>query len=264
MTDNKETIVNPLLARVEMPGSTFQLPSRGIFYKNGELRDDVEVGEVHVHPMSAFDEILMKTPDALFSGDAVDKVFQRCIPQILKPTELLAKDVDFLLVCLRKVTFGDEMEINYTHDCKDAISNSYVINISNFLTKSKKIDPTTVGKIYSTTLENGQHVKLHPAKFKNVLKMYQDAKPDHTTPEEDLALTVYVIKSIIHSVDKVTDSDMIEEWIKKIPAGWIGELTEIIEKSNDFGPNFTFKTKCKDCDKSIQIESPINPISFFM
>jgi len=89
--------INPLLTRVEMPGSTFQLPSRGLFYDNGELRDDVEMGEVHVHPMSAFDEILMKTPDALFSGEAVHKVFLRCIPQVLQPVELLAKDVDFLL-----------------------------------------------------------------------------------------------------------------------------------------------------------------------
>lgn len=264
MQPQTEAINNPLLARVEMPGSTFQLPSRGIFYKNGELRDDVEVGEVHIHPMGAFDEILMKTVDALYSGEAVNKVFKRCIPQILKPTELLAKDVDFLLVCLRKITFGDEMEINYTHDCKGAKNNSYVINISNFLTTSKKIDPTTVGKTYSVTLENGQHVQLHPAKFKDVIKMYQDAKPDHTTPEEDLELTVFVIKSIIHSVDEITDDSMIEQWIKKIPAGWIGELTEIIEKSNDFGPNFSFKTKCKDCNKTIQIESPINPISFFM
>ena len=58
-------VPNPLLARVEMPGSTFQLPSRGLFYNNDELRGDVEMGEVHISPMSAYDEILMKSPDHL-------------------------------------------------------------------------------------------------------------------------------------------------------------------------------------------------------
>ena len=259
----QDVAINPLLSRVEMPGSTFQLPSRGLFYDNGELRGDVEMGEVHVHPMSAFDEILMKTPDALFSGEAVHKVFLRCIPQILKPTELLAKDVDFLLVCLRQVTYGDEMDIRYIHNCKDAKNHQYTINISTFLQKAKKIDPTTLGNTYTTTLPNGQIIKLHPSKFKDVIKMYQDVNPDGATPEEELAMTVFVIKSIIHSVDEVTDERMIEEWIKKIPAGWLADLSKIIDKASDFGPNFTFKTICKDCGEEIEIESPINPISFF-
>lgn len=261
---NEPTIINPLLSRVELPGSTYQLPSRGIFYNDGELRGDVELGEVHVHPMSAYDEILMKTPDLLFSGEAVHQVFLRCIPEVLKPTKLLAKDVDFLLVCLRQVTYGDEMDIKYIHNCKDAKNNSYTINISKFLTTTKKIDPTTVGNTYSTTLDNGQIVKLHPSKFEDVIKMYQELKGDDSTPEEELDMTVFVIKSIILSVDEVTDDKMIEEWIKKIPAGWLGDLSDIIEKTSDFGPNFTFDTICKDCGEKVQIESPINPISFFM
>jgi len=259
-----QTVVNPLLSRVELPGSTFQLPSRGIFYNNGELREDVQDGEVHIHPMSAYDEILMKTPDALFSGEAVHKVFLRCIPQVVKPTELLSKDVDFLLVCLRQVTYGDEMEIRYMHNCKDAKNHPYTVNIPHFLQKSKKIDPTTVGNTYTTKLPNGQKVKLHPSKFKDVIKMYQDSNPEGLTPEKELEMTVFVIKSIIHSVDNIEDGNMIDEWIRKIPATWITTLSNTIEKASDFGPNFTFKTKCKDCGADIEIQSPINPISFFM
>ena len=56
---------NPLLARVKIPGRIFQLPSAGIFYKNGELAEGIENGEVHVHPMTALDEINMKNPDKL-------------------------------------------------------------------------------------------------------------------------------------------------------------------------------------------------------
>jgi hypothetical protein len=261
---SNKTVINPLLSRVELPGSTFTLPSRGIFYEDGELRDDVKDGEVHVHPMGAYDEILMKTPDALFSGEAVHKVFLRCIPQVLKPTELLAKDVDFLLVCLRQVTYGDDMDIRYMHNCEGAKNHPYKIKISNFLTNSKKIDPTTVGNIYTAGLPNGQTVKLHPTRFKDVIKMYQDSNPEGLPPEEELEMTVFVIKSIIHSVDGIEDDKMIDEWIRKIPASWISKLSDIINEASDFGPNFTFKTKCQDCGKEIEIQSPINPISFFM
>jgi len=257
-------VVNPLLRRVEMPGSTFQLPSRGLFYKNGELRDDAEMGEVHVHPMSAYDEILMKSPDHLYSGVAVEKVFMRCIPQVLKPSELIAKDVDFLLVCLRQVTYGDEMEVTYTHSCHEAKNHSYIIPLSAFLSSTKKIDPTTVGKVYTTTMKNGQVVKLHPSKFKDVIKMYQETETVSTTPEADLDMAVFIIRSIIYSVDDITNQEQIDEWIRTISAGWLGELTNVIEKASDFGPDFKLVTECKDCGATIEIQTPVNPISFFM
>ena len=87
---------NPLLERIRIPGETFTLPSQGIFYKNGELDDDSKNGEVYIYPMVTYDEIVLKTPDKLFSGEAITEVFQRCVPQIKKPMELLAKDVDFI------------------------------------------------------------------------------------------------------------------------------------------------------------------------
>ena len=53
---------NPLLARVKLPGETFALPSGGIFYESGELDDSVNHGELHIYPMAAYDEVLIKTP----------------------------------------------------------------------------------------------------------------------------------------------------------------------------------------------------------
>lgn len=256
-------IPNPLLARVEMPGSTFQLPSRGLFYQNGELREDVEMGEVHIGPMSAYDEILMKTPDQLFSGEAVTKVFGRCIQQVLKPKELLARDVDFLLVCLRQVTYGNELEINYTHSCDDAEEQTYKILLTDFIGSTKKIDPTTIGSAYGVTMPNGQVVKLHPSKFKDVLTMYQDTRYE-ITPEEELDMNVFIIRSVISSVDGITNERHIEEWIKTISAGWLEKLSNSIANTGDFGPDFSLKTKCKDCGKDIKIQTPVNPISFFM
>ncbi len=265
-TDNiVSTIPNPLLARVHMPGSTFKLPSGGIFYKNGELADNVVDGEVHVQPMTAFDEVLLKTPDLLFSGEAVEKIFTRCVPQVIKPKELFNKDIDFLMICLRKITYGESFQLVYQHGCKDSKSHEYSINIDYFIKSTKRIDPTTIGEIYTKKIENEQIVKMHPPRFKDVIKMMQSIDPNaKLTPEQETENIIDTVISVISSVDGIDDKKMIKEWLATIPAGWIGELSEAIEKTSDWGPDFLYKTKCKDCSEIIEITAPLNPLSFFM
>ena len=74
--------VNPLLERARLPGQTFTLPSKGLFYKHGEVDDSVLAakGEVMVYPMVTLDEINIKTPDKLLNGTAITDVFKRCMP----------------------------------------------------------------------------------------------------------------------------------------------------------------------------------------
>src|SRR3569832_318234 len=83
-----------------LPGQTYRLPSLGK-YPEGVLSDDVVNGELVLHPMSTLDEIYLKTPDMLFQGTAIEQVFARRVPQVLKPLELIPKDVDYILSALR-------------------------------------------------------------------------------------------------------------------------------------------------------------------
>jgi len=263
--ESTPTDVNPLLARVHMPGSTFKLPSGGIFYKNGELADTVEKGEVHVQPMTAYDEVILKTPDLLFSGEAVKRIFTRCIPEILKPTELFGKDVDFLMICLRKMTYGDSFQLAYTHSCDDAKNHEYSVNIDHFINTTKQINPTTIGKVYTTTIDNGQVVEMHPPKFNDVIKMMQNYDPKVIlTPEKETENIIETVISVISSVDGVTNKAFIKEWLAELSAGTIGKLSNAIENTTDWGPDFMFKTNCKDCGKEMEITAPINPLAFFI
>lgn len=102
---------NPLLSKIELPGRRFRLPSRGLFYTNGELNDDIVDGEIQVFSMTAIDEISMRSPEYLFSGEAIERVFKRCIPEVKKPLELLSLDIDYLLTALRIVSYGDVIRI---------------------------------------------------------------------------------------------------------------------------------------------------------
>ena len=264
---NEDTLsVNPLLEKARIPGETFTLPSRGLFYKNGELDSTVKNGEIHVLPMATFDEITLKTPDKLFSGQAIEDVFKRCIPQVLKPLELHSKDVDFLLVCLRKLSFGDKMEVSFQHDCEEAKEHNYAFSMDPFIKNAKQIDPTKIKTTFKLTLPQGQIVSLSPMRFKSTLALYQaasktDDKMDVRQVNDSL---VELFLGVIEDVDGTTDRDHITEWLSTIPAGYVRLITESLNKVSDWGPDFEVKTKCKDCEEEILITSPINPIAFFI
>jgi hypothetical protein len=255
------TTQNPLLAKLKLPGRTFQLPSRGVFYKNDELAN--AEGEVHVHPMSALTEINLKNPDLLFNGKALEEVVAECVPDIKKPLDLFGRDIDALMFFLRLVTYGPHFEVNVKHTCEGAKSHSYVVNIEEMVMAMKPLDPT-LSTTFKVTLSNGQVVKLRPVTFRHMIKLFQmNTGKQELTPDEVKANIVFNLVNLIESVDDLTDKAMIEGWIRAIPTPMTSRITEVIEKMNDWGPAQTTTLKCKDCSEDMNVELPLNPVSFF-
>ncbi len=254
---------NPLLARIRVPGETFRLPSGGLFYEPGVVSEKVVDGEIYVFPMTAIDEICLKTPDLLFSGDAVKQVFGRCIPDALQPGKLLAKDVDFLLICLRKVSYGATLELTYTHSCENAKEHTYKVSVDEFWKKAKRIDPTSVVKDFSISLTNGQVVKVVPISFDDFVALQQlgDREQD---PEKLLKRLVFSVSKIIKSVDNITDKEHIQEWLTKIPPLLLKQVTDSIEKTTEWGPDLMTQIKCRDCGSEVSVQAPLNPLAFFI
>jgi|GEM_PF-1534337 len=254
--------VNPLMEKIRMPGQTYQIPSQGIFYTNGEIASDVTNGEVHVYPMTTIDEIVIRTPDKLFSGDAIRDVFKRCIPAVLKPTELFAKDVDFLMVCLRQVSYGENFEVIHTHDCPDAQPHDYTIKMNQFIKNTKQLDPTSIKSKFSVILDNGQMVNLHPIQYRDVLSLMQVFE-EEITPTKQQDRMVTTLTGIVSDVDGITNKEFIKEWLIGIPVLLAKQLSKAIDATTDWGPDFTVKTKCQDCGKPTELNVPMNPVSFF-
>ncbi len=257
---------NPLLERIQLPGETFTLPSGGLFYGEGVLDPSVANAEIHVHPMTTLDEITMKSPDLLFSGNAVRKVFARCIPQVIDPGKLLSKDVDFLLACLRKVSYGNEMQIDYTHNCEGAKEHSYMVDVSRFVKTARRIDPTTVEQEFTINFSNGQSAKFQPVKFQDYIDIMQalSSSTEDDSPEKVRDEMVNSLSGIITKVDEVTDRGQIAEWLRAIPPMYISEINDKVEKVSSWGANFTAEIVCLDCGKKVEAEIPLNPLSFFM
>ena len=255
------TSPNPLMAKLKLPGRTFQLPSRGAFYTDGEL--STAEGEVHVHPMSALTEINLKNPDLLFSGKAIEEVVAECVPDIKKPLDLFGRDIDALTFFLRLVTYGPHFEVNVKHNCAEAKNHSYVVNIEEMVMKMTQLDPTLASQ-FKVTLQNGQVVKLRPVTFRHMIKLFQmnNGKED-LTPDEIKTNIIFNLVSLIESVDETTDKTLIEEWIKSLTTPMTSRITEVIDKMNKWGPSQTAVLKCKDCGEDMTVELPLNPVSFF-
>jgi hypothetical protein len=263
--------VNPLLERIHFPGETFQLPSRGVFYGHGELADHVKDGEVRVLPMTTIDELQMKSPDMLFSGAAIVEVFSRCIPDVLDPMRLFAKDIDFLMICLRKVSYGDEIQITYDHECKmDADGkpipdeHSYIANITSMISGARQLDPT---KKFVLTFENEQVVTMSPIRFGDFLALSQkssEARDQKATPEAVKRHIFDITASLIDNVDGVDDKEFILEWLNVLPRNLVQRLSDAVDQTANWGPSYDVEIKCKSCGKKIKVEIPLNPLHFFM
>jgi len=261
---------NPLLVRARIPGRTFALPSRGVFYTNDELTDDVNDGEVLVNPMVTMDELAMKTPDKILNGTALAEVFVRCVPQVKKPFELLSVDVDFLMVALREVTYGPEFELSYQHTCKDAAEHSYVVNLGSIIAECSRINVATIDTDYTIKLPNEQVIKISPPRYRQMLSFYQSFGNRNRTdePQSEVAQSllnqiIETTTSIIVSVDGITDKPSIREWLQVIPAGYVNQITDRVSEVGGWGPKLTREIICKDCNETVEITIPMNPMNFF-
>ena len=104
--------INPLANYMRQPKIYIMLPSRGEFWPKGSI-EFPENGEFPVFSMTARDELLFKTPDALMNGQAVVDVIQSCIPAIKDAWVIPTIDLDTILIAIRLATYGEKMP--FTH-----------------------------------------------------------------------------------------------------------------------------------------------------
>ena len=126
------------------------------FYPEGTLELGA-TGEIPVFPMTAKDDIAIKTPDALISGEAVHQVISSCIPSIKDPWSMPATDVDFALIAIRIASFGEEMELEYTCSDEECAEEFRVgVNLNQYIEHLGNVNIS----YESTMIEYGE-IKIH-------------------------------------------------------------------------------------------------------
>lgn len=263
-TDKVAQGFNPLTKKLNdrMPGTSFRLPSMGLLYTNGEIDPEVKNGEILVKPMTTLDDIYMKTPDMIFQGTAIESVISRCIPQVLKPLELFAQDIDYLLICLKKVSSGNYITVK--HECSECkAKENYDISLDYFIQNSKTFDPDTL-KNLKLELSNGFSVDIRPAKMGDLLHMMQLQDEDMVKPEDLEEVFAKNLSANIKAVDGIEDRENIHEWIKALPREVTKEFIDKIELANSWGTNFSYELTCNKCEAKQHLQTSINPLFFFI
>ena len=125
MLPNAQT--NPLVSFMRQPKIYIRLPSGGEYWPAGSLLPS-ETGDFPVYSMTAKDELMLKIPDAVISGQAVVDVIQHCVPNIKNAWNIPSIDLDVILIAIRlatygekmntPITFGEDIEMEYTVDLR--------------------------------------------------------------------------------------------------------------------------------------------------
>jgi hypothetical protein len=105
-----QTKINPLQKYFRQAKLYVKLPSNGKFYPPGAFELS-QTGEYPVLPMTAKDELTLKTPDALLNGQATVDVIQSCMPNIKNAWKMPSIDLDACLVAIRMATYGQHLDL---------------------------------------------------------------------------------------------------------------------------------------------------------
>jgi hypothetical protein len=270
--------LNPLQQYFRQPKVFVRLPSHGVYNKPGALDGDVE--NMPVFGMTGMDEILLKTPDALISGEATVKVLQSCCPAIKDAWDISNLDIDALLVAVRIATYGNSLEVVYS--CKNCSAEAeYDIDLGKILEHfynctydskvvvgdlTVKLRPLTYREVTNFNLENFVLQK----KLSQVIDSTdEDAKQkDLTELFKDLGILqnkVYLagVESVETPSGVVTEHAFIKEWLENADRSIFEALKLHVSKNNDAWRIPSNHAKCTECGHEDDFSIEMDQANFF-
>jgi hypothetical protein len=132
------------------------LPSGGQFYPEGTL-EITATGEIPIYPMTAKDDIIVKTPDALISGEAIAQIIASCVPSIKDPWAMPASDIDYILIAIRIASYGNEMDMDLTCINDECLHEfAMAVGLSDYVEKLGSVEFNNE----QTTIQYGE-IKVH-------------------------------------------------------------------------------------------------------
>jgi hypothetical protein len=271
---------NPLANWYRQPKIYVRLPSKGKFYAAGSL--DVSSSEEYpVYAMTAKDELMFKTPDALLSGQSTVEVIKSCMPAILDPWQMPSIDLDFCLIAIRIATYGENMEVGSTCPYCDA-KNDYEIDLNAWLQIFNSftfVDSVEVGPLlihirpYNYRESTKTSIKtLEQQKIFNIVndESMSDEEKMERFGKSFVKLTELTVDIIADCITKIetpdgvtTDKAQIKDFINntskdvfEILSSHLQEMKTSIElKAKD--------VKCGECEKEYNLPITMDQANFF-
>lgn len=272
---------NPLSKFFRQPAIYLKLPSNGQFWPDGTL-DLPVTGEIPVYPMTAKDEVTLRTPDALMNGAGVVDVIHSCCPNIVDAWKMPSVDVDAVLIAVRIASYGNEMPVDTT--CPHCGSeNSHSIDLSISLSSiscpdySKRIDvPDMQVKVKPQAyfgVNRKNTIAFEEQRLLNALEK-SDNDPEKRVAEIGDSMT----RLIQISIDTVTDSteyieltdgtrvaekEFINEFYNNADGSVVRTVQEQLTEINNQGAVKDQSARCTTCDKTFGVPLMFDYANFF-
>jgi hypothetical protein len=181
------TSSNPLSKHFRQPKLYIRLPSQGNFYAPGSL-ELTDTGEFPVLAMTAKDELMFKTPDALLNGQSTVSVIQSCIPNIKNAWNIPSIDIDAILIAIRIATYGEKMDLEVKiPGLKENNERGYEVDLRVIL---DQITNQTYENIIDT---DGYKIEIEPMSYKKfteiALKTFEEQRLFRIVNNNDISDT---------------------------------------------------------------------------
>jgi hypothetical protein len=251
MAENAQKI-NPLMSLMRQPKVYITLPSRGRYYPDGAL-DPTSTGEYPVYSMTAKDEIILKTPDALMNGQGVADVIQSCMPNIKDPWTIPTIDLDVILVAIRLATYGDKMTLTIKHSTMDD-EMEYETSLQEILDKLQsnttweerlEVRPDLVIFLKPIDYRTQTYTQMSEFETQKLMSVIRDETLDDEAKliqfkssfEKMTNRTIDVIIKAIHRIESsagtVSDPDFLEEFMRNCDREVFDKIKQRISELNE-------------------------------
>jgi len=251
--------INPLLAHMRQPKIFIKLPSGGKYWPEGTLTPST-TGEFPVYSMTAKDELLLKTPDALINGQAVVDVIQSCMPNVIDAWGCPNMDIDVMLIAIRIASYGHMMPLQVTHPDIEGGSGEYEIDLrlimdqlQNDITWDERIEikPNLIIYIKPMDYKTANANNLAEFESNRIMKIVQDeALTDeqrldffkesfHKLADLSIGMLNYCVYKIDSDAGSTEDPEFIKEFMENSDREVFDSIKlrlEQLRKSNSIKP----------------------------
>jgi hypothetical protein len=270
---------NPLRQYFRRPAVYIKLPSGGKYYTE-DVVDIPESGELPVYPMTAIDEISVRTPDALYNGTAVRDLISSCIPNIKNPWLINSSDLDAILLAIKAASGQENLEIESScPECEN--SSIFSIDLSPLIASIKAAN-------YDEELEAGEiSIKFRPLTYKEMsdaaliqfdlqrkfieIENTEDPKEREVLGKNALEtvtlVTMQVLSSAIAHIKIpnaiVTEKDYILDYLKNCDKNLFAKIRDHngeLRKETELKP---LELTCTECEHKYSQKFTVDPTDFF-
>lgn len=280
LANNQQQQKNPLASWFRQPKLYVQLPSKGRFYPPGVL--DISTNEEYpVYAMTAKDELLFKTPDALLTGASTVEVIKSCIPAIKDPWLMPSIDLDFCLIAIRIATYGEKMEIGTRCPHCDA-ENSYDIDLTAWMGMFSQyvyndlvdldplhiyIRPYTYQEISKTQIQTLEQQKIfnviNDESLSDEQKLDQFGKSFVKLTELTVGIVAQCISKIVTPDGETTDKAFIKDFINNCSKDVFERISSHLNALREQIELKAQHVHCGECGKEYDVPVTMDQSNFF-